>query len=124
VGVALVKVGALAAFTMVAGGRLIPWALNRVATTGSRELFTLCVLVVALGIAVGSARLFDVSMALGAFMAGMVVGRSEFSVRAASEALPMRDAFAVLFFVSVGMLLDPGHLLRAPRSSRSRWPWS
>jgi CPA2 family monovalent cation:H+ antiporter-2 len=124
VGVALVKVGALAGFTMVAGGRLIPWALNRVATTGSRELFTLCVLVVALGIAVGSARLFDVSMALGAFMAGMVVGRSEFSVRAASEALPMRDAFAVLFFVSVGMLLDPGHLLRAPRSSRSRWPWS
>ena len=81
-------------------------------------------LVVALGIAVGSARLFDVSMALGAFMAGMVVGRSEFSVRAASEALPMRDAFAVLFFVSVGMLLDPGHLLRAPRSSRSRWRWS
>jgi len=114
VAVALVKVGALAAFTMVAGGRVIPWALNRVAATGSRELFTLSVLVVALGIAVGSSKLFDVSMALGAFMAGMVVGRSEFSVRAASEALPMRDAFAVLFFVSVGMLLDPGHLLRAP----------
>jgi CPA2 family monovalent cation:H+ antiporter-2 len=114
VSVALMKVGVLAAFTMLAGGRVIPWALNHVAATGSRELFTLSVLVIALGVAVGSARLFDVSMALGAFMAGMVVGRSEFSVRAASEALPMRDAFAVLFFVSVGMLLDPGHLLRAP----------
>jgi CPA2 family monovalent cation:H+ antiporter-2 len=114
VAVALVKVATLAVFTMVAGGRAIPWALNRVAATGSRELFTLSVLVIALGIAVGSATLFDVSMALGAFMAGMVVGRSDFSVRAASEALPMRDAFAVLFFVSVGMLLDPAHLLRAP----------
>ena len=77
------------------------------------------VLVLALGIAVGSALVFGVSMALGAFLAGMVVGRSDYSLRAASEALPMRDAFAVLFFVSVGMLLDPQYLLEAPGSS---WP--
>jgi monovalent cation:H+ antiporter-2, CPA2 family len=81
-----------------------------VARTRSRELFTLAVLVVALGIAVGSAKLFGVSMALGAFLAGSVVGQSEFSTRAASEALPMRDAFAVLFFVAMGMLLDPRQL--------------
>src|SRR5262249_11971845 len=80
----------------------------------SRELFTLTILVVALGVAVGSATLFGVSMALGAFLAGMVVGRSDFSLRAASEALPMRDAFAVLFFVSVGMLFGPRYLLEAP----------
>jgi CPA2 family monovalent cation:H+ antiporter-2 len=109
-----VKVGALVLFTVVVGSRLIPLLLDRVAATRSRELFTLTVLVVALGIAVGSATLFDVSVALGAFLAGMVVGRSEFSQRAASEALPMRDAFAVLFFVSVGMLLNPGSLLEAP----------
>ena len=83
-------------------------------THGSRELFTLTVLVIALGIAVGSALIFSVSMALGAFLAGMVVGRSDYSLRAASDALPMRDAFAVLFFVSVGMLLDPGALIEAP----------
>ena len=88
--------------------------LDRVAATRSRELFTLTVLVIALGIAVGSARVFGVSMALGAFLAGMVVGRSDYSLRAASEALPMRDAFAVLFFVSVGMLLDPASLLDSP----------
>ena len=82
--------------------------------TRSRELFTLTVLVIALGIAVGSARIFGVSMALGAFLAGMVVGRSDYSLRAASDALPMRDAFAVLFFVSVGMLLDPASLLDSP----------
>ena len=76
------------------------------AATDSRELFTLTVLVLALAIAVGSALTFGVSMALGAFLAGMIVGQSEFSLRAASEALPMRDAFAVLFFVSVGMLFD------------------
>ena len=93
---------------------MIPWLLDHVARTRSRELFTLTVLVVALGIAVGSAQVFGVSMALGAFLAGMVVGRSEFSLRAASEALPMRDAFAVLFFVSVGMLLDPAVALEAP----------
>ena len=84
------------------------------AATRSRELFTLAMLVIALGIAVGAARLFGVSMALGAFVAGMVVNRSDYSLRAASDALPMRDAFAVLFFVSVGMLLDPAALLDHP----------
>src|SRR5688572_16304721 len=107
----LVKVGGLIVLAAVLGQRLIPAVLGRVAATRSRELFTLAVLVVALGIAVGSALLFGVSMALGAFVAGMVVNRSEYSLRAASDALPMRDAFAVLFFVSVGMLLDPGVLL-------------
>jgi monovalent cation:H+ antiporter-2, CPA2 family len=111
---AAVKVSALVAFTMVVGKRAIPWLLDHMAATGSRELFTLTVLVVALGIAVGSALVFDVSMALGAFLAGLVVGQSDFSLRAASEALPMRDAFSVLFFVSVGMLLDPAYLLEAP----------
>ena len=113
-GVATLKIGALVACTVLVGDRLIPRLLAKVAATRSRELFTLTVLVVALGIAVGSAELFGVSMALGAFLAGMVVGRSEFSLRAASEALPMRDAFAVLFFVSVGMLFDPVALLAAP----------
>jgi CPA2 family monovalent cation:H+ antiporter-2 len=113
-GLAALKITALVAFTFLVGGRLIPWLLERVATTHSRELFTLTILVLALGIAVGSAKLFGVSMALGSFLAGMVVGRSDFSLRAASEALPMRDAFAVLFFVSVGMLLNPRYLLEAP----------
>ncbi|HEY1068256.1 MAG TPA: cation:proton antiporter, partial [Pirellulales bacterium] len=92
--IALVKFGLLAAVAMPVGGRVIPWLLNKVTETGSRELFTLTVLVVALGIAVGSSLLFGVSMALGAFLAGMIVGRSDFSLRAASDALPMRDAFA------------------------------
>ena len=109
-----VKVGGLVLFTVVVGNRVIPRALDYVAATASRELFTLTVLVIALGIAVGSAKVFGVSMALGAFMAGLVVGRSDYSVRAASEALPMRDAFAVLFFVSVGMLLEPRLLLSSP----------
>jgi len=113
-GLTLLKVAGLVAFAAVVGRRLIPRVLDRVAATGSRELFTLTVLVVALGIAVGSAAVFGVSMALGAFLAGMVVGRSDYSLRAATEALPMRDAFAVLFFVSVGMLLDPAALLKAP----------
>ena len=113
-GVATIKIGALVACTVLVGDRLIPTLLAKVAATRSRELFTLTVLVVALGIAVGSAKLFGVSMALGAFLAGMVVGRSEFSLRAASAALPMRDAFAVLFFVSVGMLFDPLALLATP----------
>ncbi len=108
------KIGLLVALTFLLGGRLIPWLLGRVDETRTRELFILTVLVVALGIAVGSALLFGVSMALGAFLAGMVVGRSDFSLRAATEALPMRDAFAVLFFVSTGMLFDPSYLLRAP----------
>jgi monovalent cation:H+ antiporter-2, CPA2 family len=110
IGSAALKITALAAFTLVAGQRLIPKLLGYVAKTRSRELFTLTVLVLALGIAVGSAKLFGASMALGAFLAGTVVGQSEFSSRAASEALPMRDAFAVLFFVSVGMLFDPSQL--------------
>ncbi len=105
--VALLKVGGLVGLVFILGGRAIPWLLKQVSSTRSRELFTLTVLVVALGLAVGATKLFGVSMALGAFLAGMVVGRSEFSARAASEALPMRDAFAVLFFVSVGMLLNP-----------------
>jgi CPA2 family monovalent cation:H+ antiporter-2 len=113
-GLAALKIAALVAITFLAGGRLIPWLLGQVARTRSRELFTLTVLVMALGIAVGSATVFGVSMALGAFLAGMVVGRSDFSLRAAAEALPMRDAFAVLFFVSVGMLFDPGFLIRQP----------
>jgi CPA2 family monovalent cation:H+ antiporter-2 len=108
------KVTALVAFTAVVGARLIPRILDYAARTQSRELFTLTVLVIALGIAVGSAEVFGVTMALGAFLAGMVVGRSDYSLRAASEALPMRDAFAVLFFVSVGMLLKPGSLLNSP----------
>ena len=109
------KVAALVAITAVVGTRLIPMLLEYTARTRSRELFTLSVLVIALGIAVGASLLFGVSMALGAFLAGMVVGRSDFSLRAASEALPMRDAFAVLFFVSIGMLLDPASLLADPR---------
>ncbi len=108
------KVAALVAFTMWVGTRAIPYVLDRIALTGSRELFTLAVLTLALGIAVGSAATFGVSMALGAFLAGLVVGRSDYSLRAASDALPMRDAFAVLFFVSVGMLLSPGYLFEAP----------
>jgi monovalent cation:H+ antiporter-2, CPA2 family len=113
-GVATLKIGALVAFTFLVGGWVIPRLLGYIAKTGSRELFTLGVLAVALGIAVGSATLFGVSMALGAFLAGMVVGRSEFSLRAATDALPMRDAFAVLFFVSVGMLVDFRILLQSP----------
>lgn len=108
------KISALVVVTFVVGGRVIPLILGKVAQTKSRELFTLTVLVVALGIAVGSAKLFGVSMALGAFLAGMVVGRSDFSLRAATDALPMRDAFAVLFFVSTGMLFDPRYLIEAP----------
>jgi CPA2 family monovalent cation:H+ antiporter-2 len=107
----LLKVAALIVFAALLGQRIIPALLGRIAATRSRELFTLAVLVIALGIAVGSALLFGVSMALGAFLAGMIVNRSEYSLRAASDALPMRDAFAVLFFVSVGMLLDPAVLL-------------
>lgn len=112
--IAIIKVITLAASIFILGGKIIPIVLNLIARAGSQELFTLSVLVIVLGIAVGSAKLFGVSMALGAFLAGMVVGRSEFSLRAAAEALPMRDAFAVLFFVSVGMLLDPRILIENP----------
>ena len=111
---AALKIAALVAVVFLAGGRFIPWLMERIAATQSRELFTLAVLVIALGIAVGSAKMFGVSMALGAFLAGTIVGRSDFGLRAASEALPMRDAFTVLFFVSVGMLFDPSALLDAP----------
>jgi len=113
-GLSILKLGAMVAFTFFVGGRVIPWVLGHIAAVRSRELFMLTVLVIALGIAVGSAMLFGASMALGAFLAGMVVGQSEFSLRAAAEALPMRDAFAVLFFVSVGMLFDPHYLLVDP----------
>ena len=109
-----VKVAALVAFTAIVGARVIPKLLDHVAGMHSRELFTLTILVIALGIAVGSAVVFDVSMALGAFLAGLVVGRSDYALRAASDALPLRDAFAVLFFVSVGMLLDPWKLSANP----------
>jgi len=114
IGLALVQVVALAG-VIVAGGRILPWVLRQVAHTQSRELTTLAVLVIALGIAVSSALLFGVSMALGAFLAGLVLGRSGFSDRAAADALPLRAAFAVLFFVSLGMLLDPGTLLDDPQ---------
>ena len=114
IGWSLFKIGILVAFVFFVGGRVIPWLLGHVAATRSRELFTLAVLVVALGIAVGAAQLFGVSMALGAFLAGMVVGQSDFSSRATAEALPMRDAFAVLFFVSVGMLFEPTPLWSTP----------
>lgn len=113
-GLAAVKLTAFIAFTLFAAGKVIPWLLSKVARTESRELFTLSVLAIALGIAVGSAHFIGVSMALGAFLAGMVVGQSDFSARAAAEALPMRDAFAVMFFLSVGMLLDPGQVVAAP----------
>jgi len=108
------KIVGLVVFVATVGTRVIPRVLDYVAHTRSRELFTLTVLVIALGIAVGSALVFNVSMALGAFLAGMVVGRSEYSLRAASDALPMRDAFAVLFFVSIGMLLNPEELVETP----------
>ena len=112
--ITVVKIGGLGIFAAIVGQRFIPALLDRVAATRSRELFTLAILVIALGIAVFAARLFGVSMALGAFVAGMVVNRSDYSLRAANDALPMRDAFAVLFFVSVGMLLDPAALVEEP----------
>ncbi len=113
-GLTLLKVAAFSALMYFVGRRSIPWLLWQVARTGSRELFTLSVLASALGIAVGAAVLFDVSFALGAFFAGLVVSESDMSHQAAADALPLKDAFAVLFFVSVGMLFDPGILLREP----------
>ena len=110
----LVKIAAFVGFMLVVGRRVIPWGLHAVAHTGNRELFRLAVLAIALGVAAGSAYLFGVSLALGAFFAGMILSESELSHRAAQETLPLRDAFAVLFFVSVGMLFDPGVLLRDP----------
>src|SRR3954454_24597491 len=106
-GITLAKVGAFVALMLIIGRRFIPWILHYVAHTGSRELFRLAVLAIALGVAYGAAVLFGVSFALGAFFAGMMMSESELSHRAASESLPLRDAFAVLFFVSVGMLFNP-----------------
>ena len=113
-GVTLAKVVAFVALMLVVGRRAVPWLLGRVASTGSRELFTLAVLAVALGIATGAAALFGVSFALGAFFAGVVVSESDFSHEASISALPLRDAFAVLFFVSVGMLFNPRILIDQP----------
>ncbi|EMO0472877.1 Kef family K(+) transporter [Pluralibacter gergoviae] len=113
-GLTIGKVISFIAIMMVVGRRLVPWILARSAATGSRELFTLSVLALALGIAFGAVELFDVSFALGAFFAGMVLNESELSHRAASDTLPLRDAFAVLFFVSVGMLFDPMILIEQP----------
>jgi len=106
------KVIAFVAIMLVVGRRAIPWLLHYVAHTGSRELFRLAVLAIALGVAYGAATLFDVSFALGAFFAGMILSESELSHRAASESLPLRDAFAVLFFISVGMLFDPAIVVK------------
>ena len=113
-GITLAKVAAFIALMLVVGRRVFPRVLWLVAHTGSRELFTLCVIAVAVGVAYGSAVLFDVSFALGAFFAGMMMRESEFSHRAAAESLPLRDAFSVLFFVSVGMLFDPQVLIEQP----------
>jgi K+:H+ antiporter len=113
-GITLGKVAVFVVLMLVVGRRVIPWVLEHVAGTGSRELFRLAVLVIALGVAFAAAKLFGASFALGAFFAGMVLSESELSHEAAEESLPLRDAFAVLFFVSVGMLFDPRSILRDP----------
>jgi CPA2 family monovalent cation:H+ antiporter-2 len=113
-GLTIVKVAAFVGFMLIVGRRVIPWALHGTAHTGSRELFRLAVLAIALGVALGSSVLFGVSLALGAFFAGMILSESELSHRAAQETLPLRDAFAVLFFVSVGMLFDPTIIITNP----------
>ncbi len=110
----LLKLALFVTVMLVVGRRVIPWILERTASTGSRELFTLSVLAIALGVAFGSATLFGVSYALGAFFAGMLLNESELSHKAANDSLPLRDAFAVLFFVSVGMLFDPNILVEHP----------
>jgi CPA2 family monovalent cation:H+ antiporter-2 len=112
--ITLGQVAAFVAFMLIVGRKLFPWLLWRVAKTGSREMFTLCVIAAAVGIAYGSSEIFGVSFALGAFFAGMVLRESELSHRAAEESLPLRDAFSVLFFVSVGMLFDPRVLMESP----------
>ncbi|HWK42288.1 MAG TPA: YbaL family putative K(+) efflux transporter [Croceibacterium sp.] len=115
-GIMMLKVGGFMAFMLIVARRIIPRALHWVAHTGSRELFRLAVLSIALGVAFGAAYVFDVSFALGAFFAGMILGETQLSRRAAEETLPLRDAFAVLFFVSVGMLFDPYVVIERP------WP--
>ncbi|SEH43372.1 YbaL family putative K(+) efflux transporter [Tardiphaga sp. OK245] len=112
--ITLGKVAGFVIFMLVVGRRVIPMLLHYVAHTGSRELFRLAVFAISLGVAFGAALIFDVSFALGAFFAGMILSESELSQRAANETLPLRDAFAVLFFVSVGMLVDPAIILREP----------
>jgi CPA2 family monovalent cation:H+ antiporter-2 len=114
IGKTLLKVGAFAALALYFGPKIVPRVLKMAARTGSRELFTLTVLALALGIAFGAAVVFDVSFALGAFFAGVVMSESRLSHRAAADSLPLQDAFTVLFFVSVGMLFDPSVLLREP----------
>lgn len=114
VAVVLGKIAIFGVLAVFVGTRFVPWLLMQVTHTGSRELFTLAVLAIALGIAYGSAAAFGVSLALGAFFAGVVLSESELSQRAAADSLPLKDAFAVLFFVSVGMLFDPSMLLRTP----------
>ena len=113
-GMTTLKVAGFVAIMLIVGRRLIPWALHWVVHTGSRELFRLAVLAIALGVAFGAAAIFDVSFALGAFFAGMILGETPLSRRATEETLPLRDAFAVLFFVSVGMLFDPAVLVEQP----------
>ncbi len=110
----LLKVAAFVAVMLIVGRRFIPWVLHEIAHTGSRELFRLAVLVIALGTAYGAAKLFGVSLALGAFFAGMILSESTLSQRAAQESLPLRDAFAVLFFISVGMLFNPYSIIDDP----------
>ncbi|MBB3658970.1 CPA2 family monovalent cation:H+ antiporter-2 [Rhizobium sp. BK650] len=110
----LLKVAGFAAMAIFLGPRIVPWLLTLIARTGSRELFTLAVLAIALGIAFGSAAIFGVSFALGAFFAGVVMSESHLSHRAAADSLPLQNAFSVLFFVSVGMLFDPSIILRQP----------
>jgi CPA2 family monovalent cation:H+ antiporter-2 len=110
----LAKVAAFVVAALILGPRALPWLLREVARTGSRELFTLAVLAIALGIAFASAKLFGISFALGAFFAGMVLNESELSHKAATNSLPLQDAFGVLFFVSVGMLFDPSILIDKP----------
>ena len=114
IGRTLLEVATFVALMLIVGRRVFPWILWQVTRTGSRELFTLCVVAAAVSIAYGSAQLFGVSFALGAFFAGMVLRESQFSQRAAQETLPLRDAFAVLFFVSVGMLFDPTVVFNEP----------
>ena len=114
IGKTLLQVTAFMALMLIAGRRVLPWLLWQVARTGSRELFTLAVIASAIGIAYGASALFSVSFALGAFFAGTVMRESEFSHRAAEESLPLRDAFSVLFFVSVGMSFNPSVLLEQP----------
>jgi len=111
-----VKIAVFIGLMLVVGRRVIPWILHYIAHTGSRELFRLAVLAIALCVAFGATKLFDVSLALGAFFAGMMLRESPLSARAAQESLPLRDAFAVLFFVSVGMMFDPMSVVREP------WP--